>query len=236
MRTLLVLAGVVACNSSHGAPAEHPPSVAIAEIDPATVCATHGAVKVKTSGKSSGKPALEVRDATTRAFARTSKGDAAAIAFHYTGLKQEVRSLASGVARAQLGLKLRAQDSCNVIYVMWRTDKATLDVSVKYNASQHSNAECGTHGYRKIRPLASHRVPSLAAGSDHRLQAEIVDDNLTAWIDGNLVWTGTLPGVARELQGPVGIRSDNVELELELSASLATEPIARCVHDPIVDD
>ena len=206
--------------------------MAVTEIEPEAVCATHGALRVKTSGK----PTLEIRDATTRAFARTSGGDAAAIAFHYIGPTEQVRDLASGAARTQLGLKLRAQDSCNVIYVMWRTDKAVLDVSVKHNPAQHTNAECGTHGYRKIRPLASHHVPALAAGADHRLQAEIVDDNLTAWIDGIVVWTGTLPSSARELRGPVGIRSDNVELELQLSAPLAANPIARCVHDPIADD
>lgn len=232
MKGALLIACAVGCGSSHAAPTEHAPSVELSAIAPEALCATHGALTIK----SGAAPTLEIREATTRAFARTSSGDAAAIAFHYTGPTDHVRDLASGAARAQLGLKLRAQDSCNVIYVMWRADKATLDVSVKRNAAQRTNAECGTAGYHKVKPLASQRVPALAAGTNHRLQAEIVDDTLTAWIDGHVVWTGVLPSSARELQGPVGIRSDNVELELQLSAPLTAHPIARCPRDPILDD
>ena len=40
-------------------------------------------------------------------------------------------------------------------------------------------------------------------------------------IDGHPVWEGELGAEALRLAGPVGVRSDNVRLEIELSAAAA---------------
>jgi hypothetical protein len=69
------------------------------------------------------------------------------------------------------------------------------------------------------------------------LQAEIRGDDLVAWIDGRVVWIGRLPRAARKLSGLPGIRSDNVEMDIERFSAPATVTPAsdappRCRKDP----
>jgi hypothetical protein len=82
--------------------------------------------------------------------------------------------LGSGELRRQFGLKLRAQDACNLVYAMWRiVPQSKLVVSVKSNPGQHSSAECGNRGYRNIKPRRSIPVPILRSGDAHDLRAEM---------------------------------------------------------------
>ena len=70
--------------------------------------------------------------------------------------------LASGEMRRQFGLKLRAEDACNLVYAMWRIEpESKLVVSVKSNPGQHTSAQCGNRGYQNIKPLHSSPLPSL---------------------------------------------------------------------------
>jgi hypothetical protein len=70
--------------------------------------------------------------------------------------------LGSGELRRQFGLKLRAQDVCNLVYAMWRIEpESKLVVSVKSNPGQHTSAECANRGYRNIKPRHSTPVPVL---------------------------------------------------------------------------
>ncbi len=156
-----------------------------------------------------------------RAFARGTSGDAAQISFKYTGDSEGERALESGELRRQVGLKLRAQDSCNVVYVMWRiSPKPGLAVQVKSNPGKARHEECGADGYIKVKPAQKLSVPELEVGTSHVLRAEIRSgDELVAWIDGKVAWQGHLPEAARALTGPVGLRTDNVAIEaLELHA------------------
>jgi hypothetical protein len=172
--------------------------------------------------------ALRVSSNTTRAVAPGSAGDRVALRFTYRGETATVAKLASGTTRHQLGVKLRAADGCNVVYVMWRMEpKPFLEVSVKRNPGKHTHAECGASGYTKIKPTTSIPVPAFAPGDHHLLEAAIDGDTLTAKVDGAVVWEGTLDPGARDLDGPVGFRSDNVEYEAELIAA----PGAR-MHTP----
>jgi len=173
------------------------------------LCVTKGAI---TKGA--------ITEPTVRAFATGSHGEAAQLAFTFGGDSDSVRGLASGQVRRQLGLKLRAADSCNVVYVMWRLDpKPKLEVSVKRNAGMHTHDQCGANGYQKVKPSHAAALPALDAGASHLLRAEIRGDDLYAWIDGSLAWQGRLPEEARELAGPAGLRTDNVKLDqLELAA------------------
>lgn len=166
-----------------------------------------------------------VRVPTMRGFALTGAGDAAQVRFTYRGDSAEARALANGQRRRQIGLKLRAQDSCNVVYVMWRLDpEPALDVSVKINPGTTTHDECGANGYTKIRAHERHAIPAFEVDRAHTLRAEIVDDELTAWVDGALAFHGTLPPAARSLAGPAGLRSDNVAFDLD---ELATQrPVA----------
>jgi len=178
-------------------------------VDHEALCVTKGAI---------GKGAIA--EPTVRAFAVGSHGDAAQLTFTFGGDSEKGRRLASGQMRRQLGLKLRAADSCNVVYVMWRLDpKPKLEVSVKSNPGKRRHEECGANGYHKVKPSHAEDVPELATGSSHTLRAEIRGDDLYAWIDGALAWRGRLPDEARDLAGPAGLRTDNVKLDaLELAA------------------
>ncbi len=169
------------------------------------LCVTKGAAKVGGT----------VNEPTMRAIALGSKGDGAALEWIYRGDTATSRDLASGIARRQIGLKLRAKDGCNLVYVMWRLDpKPMLEVSIKINPGKSTHAECGADGYTKIKATKSWPLPVLVEGDLHTLRAAIRGDDLTAWIDEKVVWRGRLPAAARALSGPAGIRSDNLAFDL----------------------
>lgn len=207
---------------SEAAPRDHKPTIDVAPVAAADLCVTKGAL-------SDGA----VAEPTMRGYALGAGGDAAALTFTYRGETFETRELAGGQARRQIGLKLRAQDSCNVIYVMWRLDPVPkLDVSVKFNPLQQHHEECGANGYTKVKPHKKSFVPPFEYGKTHTLRAEIVGDELYAWIDDELRWQGTLPETARAIRGPAGVRSDNVKFDLvALAAPHGKSPTHACKRE-----
>jgi hypothetical protein len=176
-----------------------------------------------------------VTEPTVRAVAIGSTGEAATLSFTFHGHSEQVRALASGQARRQLGLKLRAANGCNLVYVMWRLDpKPMLDVSVKLNPGMRSHGECGANGYTKVKAKEAADVPELVAGGKHSLRAELSGLELTAWIDDKVAWRGTLPDAARDLTGPAGFRSDNVAFDLvafDAPKGAGTTAPATCTSD-----
>jgi len=221
MRSALVLLTIAACGGSRteAAPANHKPTIEVTAIKPTDLCVTKGHVADAT-----------VSEPTMRGYANGFGGDAAELTFTYQGETFETRELAGGQARRQIGLKLRAQDSCNVVYVMWRLDpKPALDISVKLNPLMKTHEECGANGYTKVKPHKKTFVPMFEYGKTHTMRAEIVGDELYAWIDDKLLWQGTLPETARVLKGPAGVRSDNVKFDLvSLSAPKSDGPPPAC--------
>ena len=186
-------------------------------LHPAELCATKGRISDRA-----------ITEPTVRAFGKDTGGDAAQLTFTFRGDSEATRELATGGARRQLGVKLRAQDSCNVIYVMWRLDPSVLEISVKRNPGKRTHDECGANGYTKV---ATATAPALEIGARHVLRAEIAGDELVAWIDGGMVWRGRLPDEARAISGPAGLRSDNVRLDaIELAAPHA-DANAGCKRD-----
>jgi hypothetical protein len=162
---------------------------------------------------------VAISEPSVRGVVPDSTGDAAALELVYLGPTVETAALASGAERSQLGLKLRAQDSCNVVYVMWRIEPVSeIVVQLKRNPERTTHAACGNAGYDRIR--AGHRSPppALVAGTAHVLSAAIDGDDLSVWADEVLVWRGALPPEARALRGPAGFRTDNVRAELVLHA------------------
>ncbi len=173
---------------------------------------------------------------TFRAVALDRGGDGAAAKFVVHGASANERALASGQERRQIGLKLRAENGCNLVYVMWRLDpKPAIDVSVKRNAGQRTAKECGAGGYTKVKPasaLSAADMPVLDDGSEHELRAEIAGDSLVVWIDGRTAWLGALPETARTLAGPAGVRSDNLDFDLRglaVDAASRVDVTAKCV-------
>ncbi|MBA3460808.1 MAG: hypothetical protein H0T46_12645 [Deltaproteobacteria bacterium] len=210
MKHLLLLAMLAACGNQLEAAPERP--VKLVPITD-TLCVTKGSAKIGAA----------VVEPTMRAVALGTRGNAAALDWIYKGDTVDTRELASGSARRQVGLKLRAQNGCNLIYVMWRLDpKPQIEVSVKLNSGKATHAECGADGYMKVRPTKSWKPPVLASGDRHTLRAAIARDDLTAWVDEKVVWRGKLPAAARTLTGPAGIRSDNLAFEL---VGLAAPPV-----------
>lgn len=213
MRSLALVAvaaaaavAVAGCGGSRSeaAPRNHKPTIDVKPVAAENICVTKGSMEH-----------TSVTEPTMRGYARGAGGDAAALTFTYRGESFETRELAGGQARRQIGIKLRAQDSCNVVYVMWRLDpKPKLDVSIKLNPMMKTHEECGANGYAKVKPRKKTFIPAFEYGKTHTLRTEIVGDDLFAWIDDKLLWQGTLPETARVLGGPAGVRSDNVKFDL----------------------
>jgi hypothetical protein len=139
------------------------------------------------------------------------------IRFRYLGPSQSDRPLASGELRRQIGLKLRAADQCNLIYVMWHIAPDTrIAVTVKRNAGR-SHAECGARGYDPIMPQKQTTPRPIGRGEVHTLRAELRGRALTVIADGDVVWRGTLAG--EPPAGPPGFRTDNARFALEYFAN-----------------
>lgn len=215
MRWIILAAMATGCGSTHveAAPSDHVPQIDVKPIEPGALCLTKGSIADKA-----------IEDPTMRGYARGTGGDAAQLTFTYKGESLETRQLASGQERRQIGLKLRAQDGCNVVYVMWRLDPAPkLDISVKYNPGKRTHEQCGADGYTKVKPYKKPFVPAFEYGKTHTLRAEIVGNELFAWVDGKLLWQGRLPDSAKTFTGPAGMRSDNVRFDLVELAAPTTE-------------
>jgi hypothetical protein len=159
---------------------------------------------------------LAVEEAKFRAVAARQGGSAAELRFTYLGPTHQTAALGSGAVREQLGVKLRAQDPCNLVYVMWRmAPESKLAVSIKQNPGQHTSAECANRGYRNLKPEHATPVLAPAAGSSHVLSAELRGDEVNVQVDRVTVWEGRLGEAALALNGPAGLRSDNVHFECD---------------------
>jgi hypothetical protein len=193
----------------------------VAHLRRADLCVTSGEIE-KADGD---RMTVDVPE--MRAVATVATSPSAEIRFRYGGPTEQKSHLGSGQVRSQFGLKLRAQDPCNLVYVVWRVasestpPESKLVVSVKRNPSQHTSAECHNHGHTNIKPTKSSPIPPLKAGESHTLRAEMRGSALRVYDDNKEVWEGDVGADAAALAGPVGIRSDNVRLEFEYLARTA---------------
>ena len=167
---------------------------------------------------------MRVEAGGVRAVVTAGSGHAgsAELAFSFRGPSAFDAPLANGELRRQVGLKLRAQDTCNVVYVMWHVaPKPGVAVSVKRNAGRSTHAACGDGGYLNLTsdPGVA-RAPLVTAsdvpGLSHVLHADLEGRALRVTADGIVVWRGELPAVALEFDGPAGFRTDNGTFDVEL--------------------
>jgi len=196
-----------------------------------SLCVTEGSLE------EAGGAQISVNVPKMRAVVNRRTADAVELRFTYLGPTATQVPLASGASRQQLGLKVRAADPCNLLYVMWRLQpSAELVVSLKSNAGQHSSAECGNHGYHDIPPTVRSPILQLKPGDSQRLRAEIAADELHVLVDDQLVWHGHLPPEVARLEGPVGLRTDNVRLMFQLGIARAptgnAPPVSSCPQEP----
>ena len=180
-------------------------------ISKANLCVTEGTIEELPGQR------LSVNVAKMRAYVNAYTQQQAEVRFTYLGGTSNEAPLASGEMRRQFGLKLRAQDACNLVYAMWRIEpESKLVVSVKSNPGQHTSAQCGNRGYQNIKPTRSKPVPILNPGDTHTLRAEMNGAELRVFADKSLVWEGSVGPEALTFDGPVGIRSDNARLQIDL--------------------
>jgi hypothetical protein len=144
---------------------------------------------------------------------KTGPSQKVTVNFTYLGPTNEVSHLGNGEVRHQFGVKLKAQDICNLVYVMWNFDTQKMAVSVKLNRGQRTHEDCLDRGYiNNIKPRASAPPPGVRVGHPHSLSADLEGQELTVKADGGIVWQGMLVPVVLEFQGPVGLRSDNARV------------------------
>ena len=179
----------------------------------AMLCVTEGSLEEMPDGR------LSVSGPKMRAYVNRQTSQTIEANLTYVGPTKSEARLGSGQMRRQFGLKLHAQDPCNLVYVMWRIEpKAELVVSVKSNPGQQTSAACANRGYQNIRPARKSPVPVLQPGGSHTLRAEMNGENLRVFVDDSVVWEGTLGSDVLHLNGPVGIRSDDAQVEFQLRA------------------
>jgi hypothetical protein len=180
-------------------------------VSPSELCVTAGHVRA-TRGHG-----FFVDAAGMRAVVAGSNGASAEIAFTYHGPSSSLAPLANGEPRRQMGLKLRAKDTCNLVYVMWRLEPTSgIFVSVKHNPGMSTHAECGAGGYLNVKPSAVRPLPPIRRGEHHVLRADLDGARLRVTADGVPAWEGVLPPEALDIDGPAGVRSDNVAFEFDL--------------------
>ncbi len=207
--------------------------VPLQRIERAELCVTNGTVSVLPDGR------LAVDTPSSRAVVRIATTQSAEIRFRYLGPSEGSKPLASGELRRQIGLKLRAQDTCNLLYAMWHIEPdSRIAVSVKRNPGKRTHEECGAHGYVNIKPRTSLAQPKILPGESHTLHADLKGDDLTLVADDRVVWEGTVGDAIAGIEGPVGFRTDNTRFEFEYYAgtdrgtplSAPGKRITRCVQ------
>ena len=187
-------------------------------VSRANLCVTEGVIEELPGAR------LSVSVPKMRAYLNALTPQFVEAHFTYLGSTGSEARLGSGELRRQFGLKLRAQDSCNLVYAMWRIEpESKLVVSVKSNPGQHTSAQCGNRGYRNIKPRRSAPVPALRSGETHTLRAEMNGAEMKVFVDNSVVWEGSGRPDALAFDGPVGIRSDNARLQIELRAGQPLE-------------
>jgi hypothetical protein len=159
---------------------------------------------------------LSVVGPKERAVRTSGKHFKALLRFRYRGPSEKTAPLDSGAVIQQIGLKMRAMDTCNLLYVMWRIKPTEeLYIAIKQNPGKSKYDDCGANGY-----LVLGRVPLKPLGitaanqKTHRLGASVTKTagryagEVT--IDGRRIWSDNIDAkLIADINGPVGFRSDN---------------------------
>lgn len=227
--TALLLGAIAACRvvpappkpppSGAGAVAQISPAAALEPVAASALCVSSGRITA------AGPHALHVDEGGMRAELSNDRSRTAELAFVYRGPSTATARLADGELRRQIGLKLRAQDTCNIVYVMWHAEpRPGIVVQVKRNVGQASHGECADRGYTLVKPRTVASVPAIERGVPTVLRADLEGTSLRVSAGGLVIWQGDLPPEALSFDGPVGVRSDNgvFDFELRVPAGHAT--------------
>jgi len=214
----LVVGGAIALLASSGPFA----STQLVDVPSVALCVTSGHVAKQGN-------VLSIDDKSMRAVVNDDHSSEAELQFRYAGPAKRLEPLANGELRMQIGLKLRAKDTCNVVYVMWHiAPDQGVAVSIKSNPKKSTHGECGATGYINEKPTVARTAPPIAPGSTHVLHAVIDHSTLRVHADGILVWEGDLGDAAFAFDGPAGVRTDNVETSFVLRVPQRGKPWRGC--------
>jgi hypothetical protein len=216
-RPLTLLATALAALAALGSTASVAKAPAYKDLRVANLQVTEGAIAP------AGEVVMRTRSAAMRAVARDGGRHAtrARLRFRLLGQSDEVKPLGSGLVRQQIGLKLRAGDPCNLLYVMWHAaPEQSIQVQVKSNPGQTTSAQCGNRGYSELTsipmPPADRALHTLEAQTRRTAGGALI---LAIYADGDLAQRLTIPAdLAAGLAGPVGVRSDNGHYLFRLAA------------------
>jgi hypothetical protein len=176
------------------------------------LCVTTGVIEPTPNG-------LAIEAPEVRATLRIATVPAAELRFIYLGPTIETAPLASGEVRRQIGIKLRAQDGCNVLYVMWHIAPDTkIAILVKRNPGMHSNTECGNGGYLRLKAPPQVQVPIIEPGVTHSLRAALRSNRLEVFADGIRVFRSKPLQALAGFDGPSGLRTDNARVRFQFLA------------------
>jgi len=206
---LLAVTLVVGCalcaNSSHAAGA-------VKAVDYRNLKVTSGKIEQTKSGLFSIKHntvrATEIRH--PGGYARHAK-----LRFSFKGRSDKTRKLASGSIKRQIGLKLRAKNACNLVYVMWSflpTERIT--VHTKRNPGKSKSKQCGNNGYKLLKKYDVPASKSALDGRTARLQADFVTKGSTYYVDvyvdnKRVISVPIDASFGSNVVGAAGLRSDN---------------------------
>jgi len=116
--------------------------------------------------------------------------------------------LASGELRRQIGIKLRAENTCNLVYAMWHIEPdARVAVSIKHNPDMSTHEQCYPGGYINLQQSEESRRQKSFPGKP---------------TDGVEAWHGDLGPVIASFDGPVGLRTDNARFAFDYFVGPAT--------------
>ena len=161
-----------------------------------------------------------------RAVRTSGKHSQALLRFRYRGPSEKTAPLDSGAVIAQIGLKMRAMNTCNLLYIMWRIKPTEeLYIAIKRNPGKVNYADCGANGYKVLG-----RVPLKPLGitaikqKTHRLGASVTETAgryaCEVTIDGRRIWSDEINAkLISDIKGPVGFRSDNGSFIFKLFVS-----------------
>lgn len=162
-------------------------------------------------GEVSGFPTFTIDSPKVRTTIPHTEGTHATLVYTVEGNSSIQEPLQSGEMRHQIGLKLLAQNSCNVVYVM--RHEASINISVKLNPLDTLSQECQDRGYFNIPSTPS----ALIGNYQHTLEAYIdMHTLIITVIDDGRVITAQLPPNTAVLRGNIGFRSDNVKASLSI--------------------
>ncbi len=220
---ILIAAALAACLAATVVPIPAAGAATVwAPVPLAHLQVTSGAVTTLRSGL------LQTRRPQMRAVERDAGRHAqwARLKFRYQQPSEETTTLGSGAIRRQIGLKLQAGDPCNLVYVMWwEYPVHQIAISIKRNPGQTTSSQCGNRGYTDVTKIPLATPPSVRDLQSHVLEAGTRREpdgtlGLTVLTDGTQVYDEPLPAdLTDDLDGPIGIRSDNGRYNFTLKAA-----------------